>query len=201
MGGSAACGSSLFFRSGGLANLIENPWTTLNSKQIYDNPWITVREDEVIKPSGGAGIYGVVSFKNLAIGIIPVDEQGQTWLVGQYRYALESYSWEIPMGGGPLGIDPLASARRELREETGLEARRWQKILTVHTSNSVTDELGYVYLARDLSQHAPDFDDTEVLQVKKLPLAEAAGLVLRGEITDSLSVGGLLAAQRLLNLG
>lgn len=175
-----------------------NPWTTLRSKQIYDNPWITVREDQVLKPSGGEGIYGVVSFKNLAVGIIPLDDQGQTWLVGQYRYTLEAYSWEIPMGGGPLGIDPLESARRELREETGLVARQWQKILTVHTSNSVTDEVGYVYLARDLSQHMPDFDDTEVLQLKKLPLAEAAHMVLRGEITDSLSVGGLLAAYQIV---
>lgn len=174
-----------------------NPWTTLKRRQIYDNPWITVREDQVLKPSGGEGIYGVVSFKNLAIGIIPIDEQGQTWLVGQYRYTIETYSWEIPMGGGPLGIDPLESARRELREETGLVARQWQKILTVHTSNSVTDEVGYVFLARDLSQHETEFDDTEVLQIKKLPLVEAVQMVLRGDITDSLSVGGLLTAYQM----
>lgn len=176
-----------------------NPWTTLRSKQIYDNPWISVREDQVIKPSGDEGIYGVVSFKNLAIGIVPLDEQGHTWLVGQYRYTLAEYSWEIPLGGGKLAVDPLESARRELKEETGLVAQRWRQILTIHTSNSVTDEKGFVYLAEELSQHDPEFDDTEVLQIRRLPLAEAVDMVLRGQITDSISVAGLLAASRLIS--
>jgi 8-oxo-dGTP pyrophosphatase MutT (NUDIX family) len=130
----------------------KNPWKTLSSRQIYDNPWISIREDKVIKPAGGEGIYGVVSFKNYAVGIIPIDANNNTWLVGQYRYTLNEYSWEIPMGGGTLGVDPLAGAQRELREETGLIARRWQKILTLHTSNSVTDEIGFVYVAQELEQ-------------------------------------------------
>ena len=106
-----------------------NTWKTLESKDIYDNPWISVREDKVINPSGGDGIYGVVHFKNLAIGIVPIDKDGYTYLVGQYRYSLEEYSWEIPMGGGPLDIDKLESAKRELKEETGLVAHKWTEIM------------------------------------------------------------------------
>ncbi|HXA02554.1 MAG TPA: NUDIX hydrolase, partial [Cytophagaceae bacterium] len=117
-----------------------NPWKTLSTKEIYDNPWIHVREDQVINPAGGNGIYGVVSFKNIAIGIVPVDNEGFTYLVGQFRYALEEYSWEIPEGGGLKGIDILDSAKRELKEETGLSANRWTNICRIHTSNSVCDE-------------------------------------------------------------
>src|SRR5690349_10870140 len=106
----------------------KNPWTTLSSRPIYDNRWINVREDQVLNPSGGPGIYGVVSFKNKAIGIVPVDADGNTWLVGQYRYTLNEYSWEIPMGGGPNEQDPLLSAQRELQEETGFTATRWTRL-------------------------------------------------------------------------
>ena len=175
----------------------KNPWTRQSSRFIYENPWISLREDQVVKPSGGQGIYGVVSFKNYAIGIIPVDDQGYTWLIGQYRYTLDLYSWEIPMGGGLLDHDPLDSARRELKEETGLIARKWQKILTLHTSNSVTDEVAFVYLAEDLEQKAAEFEDTEVLQVKKVLLAEAVRMASNSEITDAISVAGLLALDRI----
>ena len=104
-----------------------NPWQVLSSAVQYENPWISVREDQVLNPAGGPGIYGVVSMKNKAIGIIPVDAGGYTWLVGQYRYPLSEYSWEIPMGGGPVALDVLESAQRELREETGFTARRWDQ--------------------------------------------------------------------------
>ena len=174
----------------------KNPWITQSSRYIYDNPWISLREDQVVKPSGGQGIYGVVSFKNYAIGIIPVDDQDNTWLIGQYRYTLGLYSWEIPMGGGLLDHNPLDSARRELKEETGLIARTWQKILTLHTSNSVTDEVAFVYLAEDLEQKATEFEETEVLQIKKVTLAEAIRMATGGEITDAISVAGLLALDR-----
>lgn len=169
-----------------------NPWKLQTSQQIYDNPWLTLNEDKVINPGGGISHYGKVHFKNLAIGIIPLDEHNNTWLVGQYRYAPDCYSWEIPMGGGPLEIDPLESAKRELKEETGLSATQWEVLMPLHTSNSVTDERGIVYVATDLKQGETEFGETEDLQILKLPLDEAINHVMRGEITDAVSVAGLL---------
>jgi len=178
----------------------KNPWTTLSSRDIYDNLWIHVREDQVLNPKGGKGIYGVVSFKNMAIGIIPVDKDLNTCLVGQYRYSLNEYSWEIPMGGGLKDIDKLESAKRELKEETGFSAEKWTIIARIHTSNSVTDEEGWVYLAEELIEGETEFEDTEDLKIWKLPLKEAVDMVMKDEITDSLSVGGLLKAARIFNL-
>jgi ADP-ribose pyrophosphatase len=181
-------------------NLEQNPWTTLSKREIYDNPWIHLEEHQVINPKGGRGIYGVVSFKNRAIGIIPIDAQGFTWLVGQYRYALNEFSWEIPMGGGPLLVDPLEAAQKELKEETGFTAAQWQQLLKIHTSNSVTDEEGYVYLAQDLSAGETEWDETEVLHLKHLPFTEALDMAMRGEITDSLSLAGLFKAAKVLGI-
>jgi 8-oxo-dGTP pyrophosphatase MutT (NUDIX family) len=178
----------------------KNPWKTKSQKLIYQNPWISLEEHEVVNPSGKDGIYGIVSFKNKALAIIPIDQQGNTWLVGQYRYSLKAYSWEIPMGGGPVDHDILDSAVRELREETGLSAKKWTNILRIHTSNSVTDEEGFVFLAEELEEGETDFDETEVLQIKKLPLKEAIEMVMKGEITDAISVAGLLKVARLKNL-
>ncbi len=169
-----------------------NPWKPQNSQQIFENPWLSLHEDKVINPGGGISHYGKIKFKNLAIGIIPLDENNNTWLVGQYRYVPDCYSWEIPMGGGPLHIDPLESARRELKEETGLSAGSWQELMRLHTSNSVTDERGLVYVARDLSEGDTEFEETEDLLIQKLPLEEAVERVLSGEITDAISVAGLL---------
>lgn len=175
-----------------------NPWQTLSSDEKYDNPWINVTEYQVINPAGGKGIYGKVHFKNIAIGIVPIDEFGNTWLVGQWRYVLNEWSWEIPEGGGPLTIDPLLSAQRELQEETGLIAKRWSMIQRVHLSNSVSDEEGLLYLAEDLLIGAHALEDTEAdLKVWKLPLLEAVHMVETGKITDSLSVIGLLKVARL----
>lgn len=170
----------------------ENPWKVLGKKSVYDNPWINVVENEVIHPAGNPGVYGVVRFKNLAVGIIPLDEHDHTWLVGQYRFPLGEYSWEIPMGGVPIGTDPLAGAQRELKEETGLTARRWQQLLTVTISNSVTDESGLVYVAHELEQGEPQFDDTEKIEIRRLPFDEALRMALDGRITDCLSVAGVL---------
>ncbi len=177
----------------------QNPWVKLSSQQIYQNPWIKVREDQVLNPSGNKGIYGVVSFKNKAIGIIPIDEHGYTWLVGQYRYPLDEYSWEIPMGGGPIDQDILLSAQRELKEETGIEAHTWENILRIHTSNSVTDEEGFVFLATKLVQGEMEPEETEQLKLWKLPFDQAVKLVMDQKITDSISIAGLLKAEILLN--
>jgi 8-oxo-dGTP pyrophosphatase MutT (NUDIX family) len=175
----------------------QNPWKTKTVKLIYENPWIKVEEHEVINPAGNDGIYGTVHFKNRAMAIIPVDAEGNTWLIGQYRYALNEYSWEIPMGGGPIGIDFLESAKRELKEETGLTALKWTELLKIHTSNSVTDEVGIVFLAEELTQGETAFEDTEILQIRKLPLKEVVDMAMKGEITDSISLAGIFKAARI----
>jgi len=175
-----------------------NPWKTLESDLKYDNNWISVTEHQVINPSGGKGIYGEVHFKNLAIGILPLDEDYNTWLVGQYRFPLKAYSWEIPEGGGPLGEDPLESARRELLEETGMSARNWKEIQRMHLSNSVSDELSIIYIATDLIQGIAMPEETEQLVIKKLPFSEVYQMVLNNEITDSMSVAAILKAKLLI---
>ncbi|WKZ60151.1 MAG: NUDIX hydrolase [Cyclobacteriaceae bacterium] len=180
---------------------MNNPWTTLTTREVYSNKWIHVTEHDVLNPAGGKGIYGKVHFKNKAIGIIPVDKDGNTWLVGQYRYTLNAYSWEIPEGGGAMNTEPLEAAKRELKEETGLTANKWTLLMRIHTSNSVTDEEGFVFLAEDLTQGEDDREETEAdLVVKKLSLQEAVSMVMDGKITDSISVAGLLKVARLKNL-
>lgn len=177
-----------------MSKLKSNPWTTREICQVYDNPWIRVTHRNVITPAGNAGIYGVVHFKNLAIGIIPVDDKGYTWLVGQYRYTLDQYSWEIPEGGGPAHEAPLVAAQRELLEETGIRARRWTQILELHLSNSVTDERGIAFLAQELEIGQAQPEETELLQVRRLPFDEAVQMALDGRITDALSVAAILVA-------
>lgn len=179
----------------------DNPWTTLNSKVVYDNPWIQITHREVLNPSGGAGIYGVVHFKNTAIGIVPLDNALNTWLVGQYRYTLNQYSWEIPEGGGIIGQPLLASAQRELLEETGIKADKWTKVLDLHTSNSVTDEYGITYVAQELTFGAAEPEDTEELIIRKLPFAEAFQMVIEGQITDALAMASIMKVHYLLEKG
>jgi len=170
---------------------MENPWTILGERPIYDNKWIRVTEYDVLNPSGGKGIYGKVHFKGLAIGVLPLDEEGYTWLVGQYRFTLDQYSWEIPEGGGNPGEPPVESAKRELREETGLVAKEWTHLFDMHLSNSVSDEKAMVFLARGLEQHEAMPEETERLVVKRVHFGEAWQMVERGEITDSMSVAGI----------
>jgi 8-oxo-dGTP pyrophosphatase MutT (NUDIX family) len=138
-------------------------WTKLKSKLVYDNDWMQVREDEVINPGGGTNHYGHIVFKNTAVAILPLDDDGNTWLVGQSRYTLGEYSWELPMGGAPAEEDPLAAAKRELREETGLTACNWTELLRLHTSNSITNEIGVVFQAIGLTEGETSFEETEDL--------------------------------------
>ncbi|MBN3584622.1 NUDIX hydrolase [Algoriphagus aestuarii] len=177
-----------------------NPWKTLESNEIYQNPWIKVEEHQIINPAGNPGVYGKIHFKNKALGIIPLDKEKNTWIVGQHRYPLDEYSWEIPMGGGPIGIEILESAKRELKEETGLSAKKWTEILRIHTSNSVTDEEGFVFLAEDLTQGETEFEETEDLLIKKLPFREVVEMVMNGEITDGISIAGILKVARILGI-
>jgi len=170
---------------------LENPWKTISSKEIYKNQWIRLREDKVITPAGSSGIYGVVETKP-AIGVVALTKELDTYLVGQYRYTLNAYSWEIPEGGGKDGEDTLKGAQRELKEETGLTASKWTFLDTLYTSNSIMDEVGYVYLAEDLKDGQSLPDETELLKIKKLPFREAWQMVLQYEIKDALAVIGLL---------
>ncbi len=179
----------------------KNTWTRLQSELKYENPWISLTEHSVLNPNGNKGIYGVVTFKNLAIGILPLDKDLNTWLVGQWRFPLEQYSWEIPEGGGPLGIDPLDSAKRELKEETGLIAKKYTDLGRIHTSNSVCNEVGHLYLAQELELTEAEPEDTEDLQVKKIPFSEAFDMVMDGRITDSLSMAAILKVKWLIDQG
>jgi len=177
---------------------IKNPWTTLSGEAKYDNKWINVTEYQVLNPAGGRGIYGKVHMKNKAIGVIALDKNHNIWLVGQYRYTLDEFSWEIPEGGGPLNESPLESAKRELQEETGITAQKWTKLMRIHLSNSVTDEEGFVFLAEDLTFGESALEETESdLKTMKIPLKEALEKVMRSEITDSMSMAGLLMVARL----
>lgn len=178
-----------------------NPWKILHEKNIYDNPWINLKEYDVINPSGGKGIYGKVHFKNHAIAIIPLDEDLNTYLVGQYRFVLNQYSWEIPEGGGPLESDILDSAKRELKEETGLVAEEWTKLMDVHLSNSICDEKGSIFLARKLKQEEAMPEETEQLIVRKIPFEEAYQMLESGGITDLLAVSALLKIKVMLLTG
>ncbi|WP_214072000.1 NUDIX hydrolase [Mucilaginibacter sp. dw_454] len=176
----------------------ENPWKIKSEQQVYDNPWINLTEYQVINPSGNPGIYGKVHFKNRAIGIVPLDADLNTYLVGQYRFTLSQYCWEIPEGGGPLNEDPLDAAKRELLEETGLVAANWTAIQTMHLSNSVTDEFCLIYTATGLTQHEAEPEDTEQLTVKRLPFDDVYRMVCDGEITDSVTVTAILKVKLLL---
>jgi ADP-ribose pyrophosphatase len=179
---------------------MKNPWTTKSSEVKYENPWIKVTESQVLNPAGNPGIYGVVHFKNRAIAIIPLDEDNNTWIVGQYRYTLNTYEWEVPEGGCPEGEDTLAAAKRELEEEVGLHASNWEQVMEIQLSNSVSDEIGYTYIARGLSHVGSSPEETEQLQVRKLPFAELVQMVMRGEIKDGMSVASVLKVKLLLGM-
>ncbi len=175
-----------------------NKWITQSGEEKYDNRWINVTEFQVINPAGGKGIYGKVHFKNKAIGIVALDRDMNTWLVGQHRYTLNEWSWEIPEGGGPLDQDVLESAKRELREETGLSAQHWTMVQRSHLSNSVSDEEGFIFLAEGLAEGQNELEETEAdMKVWKLPFKDALQMVLNGEITDSLTVMGILKVARM----
>ena len=178
-----------------------NPWKVLESKEIYNNNWIKLTEHQVLNPAGGHGIYGEVHFKNMAIGILPLDEELNTWLVGQYRFPTKSYSWEIVEGGGPLNDEPLESAKRELSEETGLTAIKFTEIQRMYLSNSVSDELAIIYIAQGLTPGQSSPEETEELIVKKLPFEQAYQMVMAGEITDSISVAAILKTKILIQEG
>jgi len=168
-----------------------NPWKSVQITEAYENDWIRLEHHDVIKPNGEPGIYGKVHFKNQAIAILPLDEQGNTYLVGQYRYTIDAYSWELPEGGCQ-NESTLDAAKRELKEETGLIASKWTLLGENYLSNSVTDEKAVMYLAEGLKQAESEPEDTEQLQLKKIPVKEAIAMALNGEIKDALTITTLL---------
>ena len=174
---------------------LHNPWKINHSEVTYENPWIQVHHHAILHPTGKPGIYGVVHFKNLAVGILPIDENGYTYLVGQYRFPLNAYSWEIPEGGSAIGESPLDTAKRELLEECGLLASTWEQLLELHLSNSATDEKAIVYLAQGISLDIADPEDSEQLQIQKIHFDEVYQMVMQGKITDAISVAAILKYQ------
>lgn len=182
-----------------MINEVENPWKIIDSSEVYASPWISVKKHNVLNAAQNRAVYSVVNFKNLAIGILPLDENYNTWIVGQYRFPIAAYSWEIPEGGGELNTSPLLSAKRELSEEAGIEAQKWTLIQEFNTSNSCTDEKAFIYIAQDLSFHESHPDEEEVLQVKKLPFSELYEMAIDGSITDSLTLIAVFKAKALID--
>jgi 8-oxo-dGTP pyrophosphatase MutT (NUDIX family) len=178
--------------------VVVGPWRRRARRVAYENPWLTVWHDDVVRPDGNPGVYGVVHFASLAVGIVALDADDRVALVGQHRYPLDTYSWEIPEGGVPAGEDPLDGARRELREETGVVATGWREIGRFHLSNSVTDEAGVLFLATGLTQVAAAPEATEELAVRWLPFEEVLAMTLDGRITDAMAIMGIqrLALER-----
>ncbi len=181
--------------------LEKNPWLTKTTELVYESAWIKVNKSDVINPAGNDAIYSVVHFKNLAIGVVPLDEHNNTWLVGQYRYPTNNYSWEICEGGGQPEMDPLESARRELKEETGIVAKDYQEIMRMHLSNSATDELAIIFVGRNLVFEDSEPEESEVLQVKKMHINEVFNWCMEGKITDAMSVAAIFKVKHMLDNG
>jgi len=172
-------------------DLTANPWITLTKEEIYESAWIKLHKHDVINPAGKPSLYSYVEFKHLAIGIVPLDEDNFTWLVGQYRYPTDNYSWEIIEGGGKMDVDPIESAKRELKEEAGIVAEHYEELLRLHLSNSATDELAIIYIAKGLHFEESEPEESELLQLKKVHISEALAMCLKGEITDAMSVAAI----------
>ncbi len=175
-----------------------NPWKTISSRKVYSNPWMSVREDQVIRPDGQNGIYGVIDTRT-ATGVVALTPEHEVYLVGQYRYPTDVYSWEIVQGGVEEDEDPLTACKRELQEEAGLIAETWTPIGgEIHLSNCISSEKGYIFVAEGLSETEASPDGTEVLQLKKIPLSEAVRMAVSGEIVDAVSIIGILLAEKWL---
>jgi ADP-ribose pyrophosphatase len=176
----------------------QNPWKTLDKTLTYESPWISVEHHNVLNPAGKPGTYSVVHFKKLAIGVIPLDAENYTWIVGQYRYPLDVYTWEITEGGGDRDLDPVESAKRELLEECGIIAGEYTLIQQLQLSNSASDEVAYLFVARNLTFTDAQPEENEQLSIRKVHFDELYRMVEKGEITDSLSVAAVLKVKLMM---
>ena len=172
-------------------DLTSNPWITKTTQDVYESAWIKITRSDVLNPAGNPAVYSWVHFKNLAIGIVPMDKEKNIWLVGQFRYPVNEYSWEIPEGGGKICVAAEESAQKELLEETGIRAKKITELMRMHLSNSATDELSITYLASDLEFGEAEPEESEVLQIKKISLDDAFEMVMQGKITDAISVAAI----------
>lgn len=185
-------------RSGGTAR---GPWTIHGEKLVYENPWMRVREYDVTRPDGKPGLYGVMEPRQLAIGVLPLFVDGTVMLVGQYRFALDCWSWELPEGGGPMDDAPLDSAKRELAEETGLQAAEWLEFLQLDMSNSITDEKAIAFIAWDLAEGEAEPEGTEDIETRRVPFTEALREAMDGRIRDAFTLAMLLKADYMARHG
>jgi len=179
----------------------KNPWTTLSTETKYDNPWIRVDEYQVLNPAGNPSIYGVLHMKHLAIAILPLDEDYNTWIIGQHRFPFNSYEWEVVEGGCPEGTLPLDTAKRELKEEAGLEAKHYELILEMQLSNSKSDEYSYSYIAKGITYTGEEPEEDEQLTIRKIPFSELYAMCMNGTIKDALSIATVLKAKALIDAG
>lgn len=177
------------------------PWRSQSTRIVYENPWLALTEHEAVAPTGAPALYAAVRYRNLAIGVLPLHDDGSVTLVGQHRFPLADYSWELPEGGAPMGEDPLDGARRELAEEAGLAASDWRQVLRFQLSNSITDERGFGYVALGLSPTPVAPDPTEVFQIVRRPFAELLDLAVRGRLQDMITVALLLRAYHMAREG
>lgn len=184
-----------------MSEITSNPWKTKSLHTVHETPWIKIVHHDVLNPAGNDAVYTTVEFKNLAVGIIPVDNEGHTWLVGQYRFPIDQYSWEIVEGGCPQSENPIDTAHRELKEEAGIVSRNMTEIFRLHLSNSATNEFALIYLAKDLSFTESEPEESEVLQVKKIHILEAEKMVFENEITDAISVVGIILVAKMYKEG
>jgi 8-oxo-dGTP pyrophosphatase MutT (NUDIX family) len=177
------------------------PWQDLGHRVVHETPWMKVTDHEVIAPTGQASRYGVLRFRNVATGVLPIHPDGTVTLVGQSRFARANYSWEMPEGGAPFGEDPLEGAKRELAEEAGLKAASWKLALQIEVSNSITDEIGLTWIAWDLVPVPLDPDPTEVIAVVRVPFTELLHEIERGAVLDSFTVATAYRAYHMAREG
>ncbi len=179
------------------------PWKAGDERVVFESNWISVTEQTATAPTGNPARYGLVRFKNIAIAVLPIHDDGTVTLVGQHRFPLGDYTWELPEGGSPMGEDPLDGAKRELAEETGLVAAEWREIMRAQLSNSITDERMIGYLALGLSEgpHPHAADDTEAIALVRAPFREALDAAMAGHLQDMLTVAMLLRGYHMATEG
>ena len=176
-------------------------WRVRGRVHLHDNPWFALDEFDAVAPTGQPARYYLQSYKNIAVGVLPLHDDGTLTLVGQWRFPFDAYSWELPEGGAPKGEAPIEGARRELREEAGLAAADWRLILTMQLSNASSDEIAYGYLATGLTAVEREPDATEQLAVERVPFREALKAAASGRIQDAITVAMLLRLHHMAHEG